>query len=81
MRSPPVGRVSQVQPDTPNRVMTYRIEISSVAESEADQAFLQLAQRTSPEYAKQWYCGLLNAIESLSKIPKRCTLARENPFV
>jgi plasmid stabilization system protein ParE len=60
--------------------MTYRIEISSVAESEADQAFLQLAQRTSSEYAKQWYCGLLNAIESLSKMPKRCTLARENPY-
>ena len=60
--------------------MTYRIEISSVAESEADQAFLQLSQRTSPEYAKQWYGGLLNAIESLSKMPKRCTLARENPY-
>lgn len=60
--------------------MTYRTEISSVAESEADQAFLQLAQRTSQEYAKQWYSGLLNAIESLSKMPKRCPLARENPY-
>ena len=60
--------------------MTYRIEISSVAEAEADQAFLQLSQRTSQESAKQWYGGLLNAIDSLSKMPKRCTLARENQY-
>ncbi|MEB3230128.1 MAG: type II toxin-antitoxin system RelE/ParE family toxin [Leptolyngbyaceae bacterium] len=60
--------------------MTYRIEIASVAESEADQAFLQLSQRTSPEYAKQWYGGLLKAIASLSKMPQRCPLARENPY-
>ncbi len=60
--------------------MTYRIEISSVAESEADQAFLRLSQRTSSEYAKHWYGGLLKAIESLSSMPKRCPLARENSY-
>lgn len=57
----------------------YRVEISSVAESEADRAFLQFSQRTSPETAKQWYGGLLNAIASLEKMPKRCAIARENP--
>jgi plasmid stabilization system protein ParE len=58
--------------------MNYRIDISSVAESDADRAFLQLSQRTSPEYAKQWYGGLVKAIASLSKMPKRYALAREN---
>ena len=58
--------------------MSYPIEISSVAEAEADNAFLRLSQLTSPEQAKQWYEGLLKAIESLSEMPKRCSLAREN---
>lgn len=45
--------------------MTYLIEISSVAEAEADSAFLLLSQMTSPEKAREWYEGLLKAIESL----------------
>ncbi|MEH1905578.1 MAG: hypothetical protein V7L04_30425 [Nostoc sp.] len=48
--------------------MKYRIEISSGAEAEADSAFLQLSQVTSPERASQWYAGLLQVIESLSQI-------------
>ncbi len=60
--------------------MSYRIEISSVAEAEADSAFLLLSQITSPEKARQWYEGLLRAIESLSQMPKRCPLARENKY-
>jgi len=39
--------------------MSYRIEISSIAESEADRAFLSLAQTSSPAKASQWYSGLL----------------------
>jgi plasmid stabilization system protein ParE len=58
--------------------MTYQVEISSVAEAEADQAFLWMAQQISQEAAKQWYQGLLQAIESLAKMPKRCPLAPEN---
>ncbi|NJL54493.1 MAG: type II toxin-antitoxin system RelE/ParE family toxin [Leptolyngbyaceae cyanobacterium RM2_2_4] len=58
--------------------MKYRIEISSVAEAEADGAFLRLSQVTSPARASQWYSGLLQSIESLSQMPKRCPLAREN---
>lgn len=49
--------------------MNYRIEISSVAEAEADSAFLQISQVTSYEKASQWYEGLLKAIESLSVMP------------
>ncbi len=58
--------------------MNYRIEISSVAEAEADIAFLNLAQVVSSTKAVQWYEGLLQTIESLSQMPKRCPLAREN---
>ncbi|WP_257999496.1 type II toxin-antitoxin system RelE/ParE family toxin [Fischerella thermalis] len=60
--------------------MEYRIEISSVAEAEADSAFLRLSQMVSPTKASQWYAGLLQAIESLSQMPKRCPLARENEY-
>jgi plasmid stabilization system protein ParE len=60
--------------------MRYRVEISSVAEAEADDAFLWLSQLTSPDKAKQWYNGLLRAIASLSKMPKCCPLARENKY-
>jgi plasmid stabilization system protein ParE len=60
--------------------MKYRIEISSVAEAEADSAFLRLSQLTSSTKANQWYSGLLQTIESLSQMPKRCPLARENEY-
>jgi plasmid stabilization system protein ParE len=58
--------------------MNYRIEISSIAEAEADSAFLRLSQISSSVKASQWYAGLLEAIASLSQMPKRCPLAREN---
>jgi plasmid stabilization system protein ParE len=60
--------------------MRYDIEISSVVEAEADSAFLRLSQVVSPAKASQWYSGLLQAIESLSQMPKRCPLARENEY-
>ena len=58
--------------------MKYKIEISNLAESEADQAFLWMLQISSPEKTSNWYKGLLKAIFSLSTMPKRCALAREN---
>ena len=58
--------------------MNYRIEISSIAEAEADGAFLRLSQISSSVKASQWYAGLLEVIASLSQMPKRCPLAREN---
>jgi plasmid stabilization system protein ParE len=60
--------------------MKYRIEISSVAEAETDGAFLNLSQLTSPVKASQWHSGLLEVIESLSLMPNRCSLARENKY-
>jgi plasmid stabilization system protein ParE len=60
--------------------MKYRIEISSVAEAEADSAFLRFSQIASPTKASQWYSGLLQAIDSLSEMPRRCSLAREDRY-
>ncbi|MEM1170627.1 MAG: type II toxin-antitoxin system RelE/ParE family toxin [Cyanobacteria bacterium P01_H01_bin.35] len=60
--------------------MKYQIEISSVAEAEADKAFQWLCQVASIETAKHWYQKLLKTIESLSEMPKRCPLARENDY-
>ena len=39
--------------------MTYRVEISSVAQAEADAAFVRFSQFTEPERAQEWYQGLI----------------------
>lgn len=49
--------------------MKYHIEISSVAEVEANAAFLRISQITSPQTASQWYAGLLAATNSLTTMP------------
>ena len=58
--------------------MSYRIEVSIVAAAEADSAFLRLSQVSDSEKARKWYAGLLRSIESLSEMPNRCAVAREN---
>jgi plasmid stabilization system protein ParE len=60
--------------------MTYRIDFSSQAQAEADAAFVNFAQFTTPERARTWYQGLIKAISSLQEMPRRCILARENAF-
>lgn len=60
--------------------MTYRIDFSSQAQAEADAAFVNFAQFTTPEHAQAWYQGLIKAISSLQEMPRRCSLARENAF-
>ncbi|MEM1280477.1 MAG: type II toxin-antitoxin system RelE/ParE family toxin [Cyanobacteria bacterium P01_H01_bin.152] len=60
--------------------MTYRIDLSSVAQAEADAAFLSLTQYTTPERAQAWYQGMMKAISSLKTMPRRCPVARESAF-
>lgn len=60
--------------------MTYRIDFSSIAKAEADDAFLSFSQFTTPDRAQEWYQGLIKAISSLQEMPYRCALARENAF-
>jgi plasmid stabilization system protein ParE len=60
--------------------MTYRIDFSSKAQAEADAAFVNFAQFTTPESDRAWYQGLIKTISSLQEMPRRCSLARENAF-
>ena len=45
--------------------MEYQVEMSDEADAELDAAF-------------RWYIGARAAINSLSELPRRCPLAREN---
>ncbi|MDY7005414.1 MAG: type II toxin-antitoxin system RelE/ParE family toxin [Cyanobacteriota bacterium] len=60
--------------------MEYQIEITDVALAETEEAYLWIVEQVSPESAEKWFDGLINAIESLNKSPKRCSLAPENDF-
>jgi plasmid stabilization system protein ParE len=57
--------------------MAYLVELSPSALNDAETAFLRL-RRGSPDYADQWFNGLLEAIVSLEKFPNRCPLAPES---
>ncbi len=56
---------------------TYRVIIQPAAAAEIEHAYLRIAAE-APETAARWYNGLLDAIESLSAHPRRCSLAPEN---
>ncbi len=58
--------------------MEYQVEITDVALAEAEEAYLWMMEQLSPESAEKWFDGLIDAIESLNKSPKRCSLAPEN---
>jgi plasmid stabilization system protein ParE len=58
--------------------MEYRVEITDVALAEAEDAYVWMMEQLSPESAEKWFEGLMDAIESLNKSPKRCSLAPEN---
>jgi plasmid stabilization system protein ParE len=60
--------------------MSFQVEISSVAKAEADAALLRIAQLTSVEQGQEWYSDLIRVINSLSVMPSRCSLARENQY-
>lgn len=60
--------------------MTYRIDLSSVAKADADAIFLSLSQYTTAKNAQIWYQGLIKAFSSLTTMPRRCPIARENAF-
>lgn len=57
--------------------MTYRVIVQPPAEAEIENAYLRIAP-DAPEAAARWYNRLLNAVESLSSHPERCSLAPEN---
>ena len=56
----------------------YRLEITDRARQDADAAYAWLAENVSPAFAEKWYQGLFKQIETLTKFPARCPVARES---
>lgn len=57
--------------------MTFYVEMTVTATAEAEEAHLWKLQRSAVSAAK-WYNGLVDAIDSLSAYPERCSLAPES---
>lgn len=56
--------------------MAFEVRLSAAADVEADAIYERMAQQ-APQGAFRWYNGLLDAMESLADLPRRCPLAPE----
>lgn len=56
--------------------MEFRVNISPSALADAEAAYLWIRER-NPEIAEGWFKGLLEAIDSLERLPARCPVAPE----
>jgi plasmid stabilization system protein ParE len=56
----------------------YRIEVTARALADADEAYAWMAENVSPAFAERWYQELFKQIDTLTKHPHRCPLARES---
>lgn len=57
--------------------MEFCVSISPSALADAETAYLWMRERDL-EIADQWFDGLLNAINSLERLPARCPIAPES---
>jgi len=58
--------------------MTFRVEISAQAESDAEDILEWLISQHAGETGIQWFIALEDAIASLATFPERCSLAPES---
>jgi plasmid stabilization system protein ParE len=58
--------------------MRYTVVIEEPAEQELDDAFLWSCAMWPLAQAEKWFSDLLKAVDSLSRFPKRHSLALEN---
>jgi plasmid stabilization system protein ParE len=56
----------------------YKLEVTDRARDDADAAYAWMSENISLAYAEKWYQGLFKQIETLTKHPTRCPLARES---
>ncbi|HTE17794.1 MAG TPA: type II toxin-antitoxin system RelE/ParE family toxin [Armatimonadota bacterium] len=56
---------------------TYSVQLTDQADMEVEHIYMWHSQR-SPELAHRWYTGLLAALDSLSTMPQRRAVARED---
>jgi len=57
--------------------MTYRLVIQPTAAADIEQAYQRIVSQ-APETAKRWLDGLIDAVESLTTLPERCSIAPES---
>jgi len=57
--------------------MTFRVEITAEAESDAESIFEWLISQQAGEKGIRWFVALEEAIASLDRFPERCALAPE----
>jgi plasmid stabilization system protein ParE len=57
--------------------MTFQVELTPIAEIQIEQAYRWYRDR-NPEFADQWFRGLMNTIGTLQEKPQRCALAFEH---
>jgi|SRR5271163_917893 len=58
--------------------MTFRVELSAQAESDAESILDWLISQHAGETGLRWFLALDEAIASLATFPKRCPLAPES---
>ncbi|MFN7715895.1 MAG: type II toxin-antitoxin system RelE/ParE family toxin [Pseudanabaenaceae cyanobacterium] len=57
--------------------MEFQVKLTRSAEQQIELIYLWLKER-SPEYADQWFRGVMNAIATLQDKPRQCSLIKEN---
>jgi plasmid stabilization system protein ParE len=57
--------------------MEFQVRLTRSSEQQIESIYLWLKDR-NPEYADQWFRGLMNLIATLQDKPKRCSLIKEN---
>jgi plasmid stabilization system protein ParE len=60
--------------------MTFQVVLTDRAARDLDEAYRWYAER-APQAAVDWYNGFLNALDSLSMNPERCSYALERDKV
>ena len=58
--------------------MEYRVVVTPEAQAAIDRDIAHVRREASREVADAWYCGLIEAIASLSVIPMRCAVIPEH---
>lgn len=57
--------------------MAFQVEITLPAEAQIEEAYVWYRSRDA-DFADQWFRGLMNAVATLQKSPRRCSLAPEH---
>ncbi|PZU96482.1 MAG: type II toxin-antitoxin system RelE/ParE family toxin [Pseudanabaena sp.] len=57
--------------------MEFQVKLTRSSEQQIESIYLWIKER-NPEYADQWFRGLMNLIATLQDKPRRCLLIKEN---